>query len=319
MKSSIRLNSTSIVALMAFTGMVVCSQAYERAPGAFDQGGQQSPSIRPAPRVARSVDISASGFTPAHMAAGRGDMDLINALDNEGIDWNKPHAQGLRLIHLAAGNAKAEAVRRLVQLGAKPWEIDGAGRDALAQAQYHAKPDNIAYLESIHPSRVTDANRGQFQKELVESAFIGDTGRVYELLAMGLSPNIPVENITNGEANGQGVIHVAASQGHIPVIKAAMSAKGADINAICLSKNTAVYYAMKGKQDLTLRYLHQIGADFNKAGRLGSPLLFAATWMQTDPNYRAIYDLLISLGAREDEQVKRMVTPVEGEAQPTQP
>ncbi|MEA3212139.1 MAG: hypothetical protein QOE70_5196 [Chthoniobacter sp.] len=90
--------------------------------------------------------FSPTNRTPAHVAAARGFVPLLNLLLAHGADPEAKDRAGFTPLHDAAEHGRTLAVRALLNAGAPPDAVNLAGRTALWQAASQDQSETVAYL-----------------------------------------------------------------------------------------------------------------------------------------------------------------------------
>ena len=192
-------------------------------------------------------------------AAWNGWLSTVEQLIAAGADANAATNNGTTPLINAATQGHAEIVRCLIAAGAdvhaRNWE-----RGALCAAVYHKHPEAAQILRAAGA-----------MLNLAEAADCGDTERVLQLLAEGVSPD-------EGAA-----ITRAAYSNHAEIVRILLEA-GANVNATDALDNTALHHAVRwGRTDIACMLL-DAGADATIDNIDGheTPLILAVWAGRTD-------------------------------------
>jgi ankyrin repeat protein len=216
-------------------------------------------------------------WSPLHIAAFRGDLNEIRKLLSEHVDINQktPTARpgrGETALHLAIGQAHADAALLLIDAGANINIPDEAGDTPLHVAAVNNLPTVIQVLldrgadinakdqdgdTPLHRAAADDSleainlliRRGAAvngtnrfgETPLHIAAMYGNTEAIRSLLAAGANVNA----LSAGRLNLQGFtpLHYAAANGQTAAVRALLNA-GAQINAITSERYVPLSYAI---------------------------------------------------------------------------
>jgi hypothetical protein len=98
----------------------------------------------------RGVDVNArtgGGWTPLHVAAENGRVEIAELLISSGADVNARTKYGSTPLHEAARRGHADVVRLLLERGADPGMVDDYGRTPLDIAREYGYAEVISVIE----------------------------------------------------------------------------------------------------------------------------------------------------------------------------
>lgn len=89
------------------------------------------------------------GISALHLAAGRGQIDLIQKLIDSGLDVNQSNNEGLTPLHYAVQSGNAAAVELLVAHGAEINKVDNKGRTPFFHAVVWSKGNVLPTMTQL--------------------------------------------------------------------------------------------------------------------------------------------------------------------------
>lgn len=240
------------------------------------------------------VTTRVGGYTPLLLASTDGDASMIDALVNARADPNDATMNGTTALMLAAASGRGDAVKLLIDHGAKVNARENAkGETALTFAAAYGRADVIRVL-AAHAADTTVTTKvidlAVFAKEEQERAAArragkGGGGQIggSEATGMGAVPAPQIPGVTRqytyaelvGHWGGLAPLHLAARQGQIDAVKALLDA-GVDLNQRSTGDRiTPIIIAIvNGHFDLAKIMLDK-GADPNLAADNGVRPLYA--------------------------------------------
>jgi len=133
-----------------------------------------------------------AAYQGLHAAAHRGDVAKIGQLAARGADVDARDAYGRTPLHVATFARQREAVRALLQAGAKPGLLENDRYDAVTIAAVADDEETLRLLLSLGASArlVTSRYDGT---ALIAAAHLGHDGVVRQLIAAGA----PLDHVNN--------------------------------------------------------------------------------------------------------------------------
>ncbi|KNC51094.1 ankyrin repeat domain-containing protein 28 [Thecamonas trahens ATCC 50062] len=211
----------------------------------------------------------AEGFTPLHLAAGRGELGLVCQLLAGGASPCMANSAGVTPLHLAITSGVRAVVKVLLEAGASASR-PGGPRDWRAP-HYAAAFGFSAILADLLKAGRDNATPLQL------AAASGDMGSVHVLLAAGARLDMP-------DVLGNTPLHYAAMYGHREVIVELVSglsyepARKALINALNSASESALHLAAGFGYVHCVVALLEHGASIRSDNAVyGTPVHYAAT------------------------------------------
>ncbi|ASQ45932.1 ankyrin repeat domain-containing protein [Legionella clemsonensis] len=263
-----------------------------------------------------------------HFAAALGDIDYINFLHKLGADFDKPDANSVTPIFVAAKNGHAYAVAKLYELGADPnrARIGGATPafvaaqmgyneviKILAQCRANLNQENslgstpaiaaaeIGRVDTLETLFKCDADLNKPNKRGATPVFIaaqsGHVDAVAKLHECGA-------DLDKSNTNGATPIFIAAQNGYANVV-AKLHECGANPDKARIDGVTPVYIAAYGGHANTVATLHQCGADLDKGESNGETPAFIAAQM----GHANVLEVLAQCGALLNKEKNNGATP----------
>lgn len=212
-----------------------------------------------------------SPSTPLHLAARRGQKDLVVLM----LKWNAPvnirDFRGRTSLHRAASYGHVDVVEQLLASSASVVAEDNKGRTALflACANGHKNTARKLWLSGSKLSQ-----RDHWQRSMLHAAAnTGHESIIEMLLSAGISPNC-YDNFHRTP------LHEAALKGRAPIVARLLDA-GADVDATDDHGKTALHFACQSYNapEIVVRLLLERGADPGKKtyNTESTPLLLCAS------------------------------------------
>jgi ankyrin repeat protein/beta-lactamase regulating signal transducer with metallopeptidase domain len=211
---------------------------------------------------------SASLATPLHVAAERGDAEVIGALLEAGADPNASDLSGRSPLHLAAATGNVEAVVELLDGGANADMPTNVGSTPLHVAAEGGRAKGVQGLPAAHegPIAVTAARAGPVGTASAQEA--GAWQVVQALLEAGANP-------ATKDERGRSPLHVAAGAGDVRTVGLLLDG-GADPDCLADSGATPLVAASQAGAWDVVQVLLGAGADPRACERFGSSPLYIA-------------------------------------------
>lgn len=216
------------------------------------------------------------GNTPLHLAAGKGNTQMVKQLLEKGLKVDEPGPGELTPLHLAAQGGHLDIVELLVQSGADIQVQNRRGNTAMELAHSNGHSEVVLMLEKSGAS---------LHGDLFQAAAQGDAQDIKRHIDSGANVNA-VDDDQNT------ALHLALAAGHKDAAETLLKA-GANVNALNKRHETPLHKAvMTGEEDL-LEILLQNGAEIEVPDRHGFTALHVAVVFGNT----GIADKLLELGA----------------------
>ncbi|KAF5405976.1 Ankyrin: unc [Paragonimus heterotremus] len=183
-----------------------------------------------------SVDhASASGFTPLHIAAHYGNVNITKLLIERGANVNYNAKNAITPLHVAAKWGKPEVVRELLKAGA---EIDARTRDGLSPLHCAARSGHAEVVRILLNAGANASLKTKNDLSPLHMTAQGDHEEAAKLLLnAGANPDaVTADYLTP--------LHVAAHCGNLRVARVLLESK-CNVNARALNGFTALHIASK--------------------------------------------------------------------------
>lgn len=225
---------------------------------------------RQTPRIERSFDRFP--LHPLTLAAGLGDMDLVDALLERGADPDGTPRPNDAPLLAAADALDVAIVRRLLDGGANASRQDAAGENALLKLVRAGVRETVPQLLAAGADPDAESRR-DITRPLVLAVRRGDPELVRWLLEAGADPEVKT-------ISGDNLGTIAAEAGHVEVFRLLVEA-GLSLKE---GRSTSLHRAATDGDLDRLERLLDAGADpdiLDDGG--GTPLLAVAAHRQQDP------------------------------------
>ncbi|CAH0395611.1 unnamed protein product [Bemisia tabaci] len=222
-----------------------------------------------------------SGFTPLHIAAEFGCLEIVNFLLSKKADVHKTTEYGWVPLHAAAFYGHLEVVEALIRRGAgvNVRIVNGSTPLHFAVENGHERVARTLLQSGADPN-ISDKQKGH--TPLHNAALLGHEGIAHVLL----------ENGANAKATtflGGTPLHFAAMKGHLK-IAADLLAQNVDIHAKDTSECAPLHYAARQEHTRIVKILIKHGADVNVEGPQGLTSLHLAA----KAGHESVMNVLIS-------------------------
>ena len=219
--------------------------------------------------------VDESGCAPLHYACRKGYRDIVKLLLAKNADVNLISNQSITPMHMAAVSGNKEIIKLLSDAGADLNATDREGKTALIYAVEAKKAEAARYLMELGADSTAMDNENHTALDYANA-----------LGLVQLIDSMPGENICAADVFGNTPLHQACYNGQSEIIKL-MIAKGIpDLDIRNDRKMTPLCIAAEENNLFIAELLTEAGADVNKSGEHGEPLI----------------KMLLSKGAKIDER-----------------
>ncbi|XP_020810007.1 ankyrin-3 [Drosophila serrata] len=198
--------------------------------------------------------VSKSGFTPLHIAAHYGNVDIATLLLDNSADVNYAAKHQISPLHVACKWGKDQVCRLLLSRGAK---IDAPTRDGLTPLHCASRSGHVKVIELLLSQKAPILTKTKNGLSALHMAAQGEHDEAARLL---LDNKAPVDEVTIDYLTA---LHVAAHCGHVKVAKLLLD-YGANPNARALNGFTPLHIACKKNRikivELLIKHEANIGA-----------------------------------------------------------
>ncbi|XP_030883247.1 ankyrin-3 [Leptonychotes weddellii] len=246
---------------------------------------------------AAAVDFTArNDITPLHVASKRGNANMVKLLLDRGAKIDAKTRDGLTPLHCGARSGHEQVVEMLLDRAAPILSKTKRGETALHMAARSGQAEVVRYL--VQDGAQVEAKAKDDQTPLHISARLGKADIVQQLLQQGASPNAAT-------TSGYTPLHLSAREGHEDVA-AFLLDHGASLSITTKKGFTPLHVAAKyGKLEVA-NLLLQKSASPDAAGKSGlTPLHVAAHY-----DNQKVALLLLDQGASPHAAAKNGYTPL---------
>uniref|UniRef100_A0A8C9RNY9 Ankyrin 3 n=1 Tax=Scleropages formosus TaxID=113540 RepID=A0A8C9RNY9_SCLFO len=191
-----------------------------------------------------------SGFTPLHIAAHYGNINVATLLLNRGAAVDFKARNDITPLHVASKRGNGNMVKLLLDRGAK---IDAKTKDGLTPLHCGARSGHEQVVEMLLDRGAPILSKTKNGLSPLHMATQGDHLNCVQLL---LHHDVPVDDVTNDYLTA---LHVAAHCGHYKVAKVIVDKK-ANPNAKALNGFTPLHIACKKNRIKVMELLLKHGA-----------------------------------------------------------
>ncbi|XP_034426423.1 ankyrin-3-like isoform X10 [Hippoglossus hippoglossus] len=224
-----------------------------------------------------------SGFTPLHIAAHYGNINVATLLLNRGAAVDFKARNDITPMHVASKRGNGNMVRLLLERGAK---IDARTKDGLTPLHCGARSGHEQVVEMLLDRGAPILSKTKNGLSPLHMATQGDHLNCVQLL---LHHEVPVDDVTNDYLTA---LHVAAHCGHYKVAKVIVDKK-ANPNAKALNGFTPLHIACKKNRVKVMELLLKHGASIQAVTESGLTPIHVAAFM----GHENIVHQLINHGA----------------------
>ncbi|XP_067285969.1 ankyrin-3 [Pseudorasbora parva] len=210
-----------------------------------------------------------SGFTPLHIAAHYGNINVATLLLNRGAAVDFKARNDITPLHVASKRGNANMVRLLLERGAR---IDARTKDGLTPLHCGARSGHEQVVEMLLDRGAPILSKTKNGLSPLHMATQGDHLNCVQLL---LHHDVPVDDVTNDYLTA---LHVAAHCGHYKVAKVLVD-KRANPNAKALNGFTPLHIACKKNRIKVMELLLKHGASIQAVTESGLTPIHVAAFM----------------------------------------
>ncbi|XP_063817864.1 ankyrin-3 isoform X24 [Pseudophryne corroboree] len=210
-----------------------------------------------------------SGFTPLHIAAHYGNINVATLLISRGAAVDFTARNDITPLHVASKRGNGNMVKLLLDRGSK---IDAKTRDGLTPLHCGARSGHEQVVEMLLDRGAPILSKTKNGLSPLHMATQGDHLNCVQLL---LLHNVPVDDVTNDYLTA---LHVAAHCGHYKVAKVLLDKK-ANPNAKALNGFTPLHIACKKNRVKVMELLLKHGASIQAVTESGLTPIHVAAFM----------------------------------------
>ncbi|XP_052466877.1 ankyrin-3 isoform X4 [Carassius gibelio] len=210
-----------------------------------------------------------SGFTPLHIAAHYGNINVATLLLNRGAAVDFKARNDITPLHVASKRGNANMVRLLLERGAR---IDARTKDGLTPIHCGARSGHEQVVELLLDRGAPILSKTKNGLSPLHMATQGDHLNCVQLL---LHHEVPVDDVTNDYLTA---LHVAAHCGHYKVASVLVDKK-ANPNAKALNGFTPLHIACKKNRIKVMELLLKHGASIQAVTESGLTPIHVAAFM----------------------------------------
>ncbi|XP_016105632.1 ankyrin-2-like [Sinocyclocheilus grahami] len=236
--------------------------------------------------VNRTTENGKSGFTPLHIAAHYGNVNVATLLLNRGAAVDFTARNGITPLHVASKRGNTNMIALLLDRGA---QIDAKTRDGLTPLHCAARSGHDTAVEILLERGAPILAR---TKNGLSPLHMSAQGDHVECVKHLLQHKAPVDDVTLDYLTA---LHVAAHCGHYRVTKLLLDKK-ANPNARALNGFTPLHIACKKNRVKVMELLVKYGASIQAVTESGLTPIHVAAFM----GHLNIVLLLLQNGASPD-------------------
>ncbi|XP_058882472.1 ankyrin-3-like isoform X36 [Acipenser ruthenus] len=210
-----------------------------------------------------------SGFTPLHIAAHYGNINVATLLLNRGAAVDFTARNDITPLHVASKRGNGNMLKLLLERGSK---IDARTKDGLTPLHCGARSGHEQVVEMLLDRGAPILSKTKNGLSPLHMATQGDHLNCVQLL---LQHDVPVDDVTNDYLTA---LHVAAHCGHYKVAKVLLDKK-ANPNAKALNGFTPLHIACKKNRVKVMELLLKHGASIQAVTESGLTPIHVAAFM----------------------------------------
>ncbi|XP_039222514.1 ankyrin-3 isoform X31 [Crotalus tigris] len=210
-----------------------------------------------------------SGFTPLHIAAHYGNINVATLLLNRGAAVDFSARNDITPLHVASKRGNTNMVKLLLDRGGK---IDAKTRDGLTPLHCGARSGHEQVVRMLLDRGAPLLSKTKNGLSPLHMATQGDHLNCVQLL---IEHHVPVDDVTNDYLTA---LHVAAHCGHYKVAKVLLDKK-ANPNAKALNGFTPLHIACKKNRIKVMDLLLKHGASIQAVTESGLTPIHVAAFM----------------------------------------
>jgi len=229
MKRSRRLNAL-ILALLLFVPLAGAEEIHDAAKNG--DLGKVREILAAKPECLKAVNER--GYTPLHLAASAGQLEVASFLIERGADLEAKNSTGYTPLFLAVAGKKVEAVRLLLEKGAA---VDAETRFQTTPLFTAAESGETAVIKLL-VGKKADVNHVSpfFGSPLHRAAYMDMPGAAKVLLESGADLKVK-------DQRGQTPLHQAAQLGRVEIARLFVES-GADVNSFDAEDRTPLHWSV---------------------------------------------------------------------------
>ncbi|XP_061915127.1 ankyrin-3-like isoform X6 [Entelurus aequoreus] len=210
-----------------------------------------------------------SGFTPLHIAAHYGNINVATLLLNRGAAVDFMARNDITPLHVASKRGNSNMVKLLLDRGSK---IEAKTKDGLTPLHCGARSGHAQVVEILLDRGAPVLSKTKNGLSALHMATQGDHLNCVQFL---LQHDVPVDDVTNDYLTA---LHVAAHCGHYKVAKLIVDKK-ANPNAKALNGFTPLHIACKKNRVKVMELLLKHGASIQAVTESGLTPIHVAAFM----------------------------------------
>ncbi|XP_075040086.1 CARD- and ANK-domain containing inflammasome adapter protein-like [Mixophyes fleayi] len=203
---------------------------------------------KPEPETLRPTAPTSVGVFDA---VTNGDLSLLESI-LKGSDVNAVNSSGETLLHVAASNGHVPVIEYLIARGAKIDAKDGKRRTPL-----HRAAEN-GHMEAVRALLQAGANIYSLDSDSLSPLHLAAKNNHYHIVKLFLQEEGKFYK------NKSNFLHLAASKDNSKLVEMLLR-NGASVDAMDEKKQTALFHAVSGGHEATVRVLLEAGANIDSS------------------------------------------------------